>query len=1737
MTTPNAHAAVSVSIQREHGAPELRFDHVWLARTERVKIDCADGVTFHRVFDPATRTWWFARSAYLAATGGCDQLQREIELADRLQPSWAAVPVATVLIAEQMFLVFPGSGTSTVLSTLVNGTMPIAAFLGLAVGATRAVAEAHANGVLHGDIRPQNFLVDGEEALRLTGFGHASVFDAKSSVLRQPAATAQPYLSPEMARRDPSRVSAKADLYSLGITLYELLTASRPFEAESPAAWQHAHVAIEPAPVQTRRPDVPAILADIILKLMAKDVKDRYTSAASVLSDLLRCRREWSTHAAIAPFPLDVKGFAPALNISGQLFGRKREMETLGAALARVSARGKSELVLLAGGAGTGKSALVEWLAREASQQGLRFAGGKSDQLQLDIPFASISQAIRSMTMTLLGEDEPSVARVRERWISQLEGQGKAIAELVPEVEHIIGATIPLSNVPAGQAQARAERAILRTLSAFAQDGQPLVVFIDDLQWADASTIGLLKAFATRPPDNVLLLGAYRDQSAQLVEQLDSFLDASHSGTVPVTHIQVGPLAVGELGELIGSALSESSSHISTLARAIYARTGGNPFFSYQLLRTLVDDGILSYDIESSRWHWSETEVTSWRYSDNVIDLMLRRFARLPAAGSELLQQLACIGIRCEEGLLARIAQAVVPAIRQQLSPFVEAGLLIREHDGYAFQHDRVLESAYSIIDPEVRPRTHARIASVMIEYWPEQLAEHAFEICNQIERASGHALTEDERVAFVRVQIVAGKRARSAAALAQAASYINAAFDLMEPSWWSSHYALAYAATLSRCECLLAQADLANASSEIDDLLRRHLPAIDKAAVHRLKAILQTVRSDYEGAITAALSGLALLDVNLQRGPTRAQLRASYDTVRAALQGRSIASLGTLPATDDHRIQTVMGLLSTLISSLFVTDGISFLHVAKMVELTLDHGVTAESPYGLSWFGVFIASLYGEYEDGLAYGLAALTIVNRHGYESERIATLVALDQVSAWTRPLSYALGHAQKARKLGRASGDIGMACYACNHIASDLLVMGEHLQLVEEEIERGLELTRLVQYQDIELILYSQRHFTLRLRSGDALPPHGEHGDKHAAIASSVTTRIAQSNSQPTLFWIWLYDGMAALFLQDFEHALASLQHAAELTWSAPAHINVADCHLFIALAMSHSESAATDLESVVTVLSAHRERFDRWAALNALTFRNKLLLIDAELARLRGDYFEALLSYEQSADAAAAAGFVHEQALAHEFAGMMCEATGLHSSGRQHLRTAHACYRRWGADHKAGLLAIRYPDLVAMQHNTRSITEKSGSGATINWELGINAAQAMSGEVVMDRLIETLMTNVIVHVGAQYGVLLLIRDEGPTIEASARVSQGKVAVTIGTVAPTEQALPLTVLNSVVRTQATLVLADAMVDAPSLLTHERHGGSLRSVLCQPLVRGGALIGIFYLENNLAPGVFDSSRVADLAVLAPQVAISLETARLYEELINENNRRVSAEMSLRAARAELAQTSHLTVMGSLAASIAHEVNQPLTAIGASVNACLRWLNRPTPDLTEVQAGLSHIKQTSERAEEIIRALRSLARQTPSLRAPLRPDDVIHDVLNMLRMEIDEQRVTVTTRLEAGTATVEADRVQLQQVVLNLITNALEAMAQTPPERRELILTSSHQQHEIVVGVQDNGSGIPDDMLVRVFDPFFTTKQAGMGMGLAICRSIIEAHGGSLEVHPHNPGGCELEFRLPVSDFSIVR
>jgi signal transduction histidine kinase len=1124
------------------------------------------------------------------------------------------------------------------------------------------------------------------------------------------------------------------------------------------------------------------------------------------------------------------------------------------------------------------------------------------------------------------------------------------------------------------------------------------------------------------------------------------------------------------------------------LGRAVHAKTEGNPFFIHQLIRSLQEGGVIRYESDQGLWRWDGKAATPIINEGDVVDFMSVRVEQLSAPQRHLLKSLASIGSRSRLDLLSTLMGEAPDKLKETARSLIETGFLTQAGADYSFAHDRILEVSRALTPEEERPHRHAQIARLMIASAEASQDDAEFKIAEQVELASAGAVAEPDRPSFAHALLDASKRARKAAAAEQAARYVEGAARLSSKEWWTTHPRLAYEIVFERTRILMQRGDIDVANIEVDALIARAERDIDRAMGYRLKATLRTLQSDYDGAIAAGLAGLSLLGVSLHRYPSKAECDSAFERIQKLLGDRPILSLADLPLANDAKVEEIMSLLSTLIAAIFSDDGLRFVHLAKIVELTLLHGVAAGSAYGLAWFGVFIADVYGQYQDGFAYGQAALELVDRHGFETQRTGTLVAFDQISPWTRPFSFAVARIREAIAAGHAANDLGMTCYARNHLVSDLIQMGGPIAAIEEEIEYGLELTKKINFRDIELLISGQKGLIGRLARDEILPAFEAAGD----IAS-----------ESTQFWVRLYDGIGAYFFGDYARARAVFSDARGLVWAVPAHIDLVYFAFFSAL----NDARGLPPEEALPAMAVQRQKFFEWSKINPDTFDHKLLLVDAEMARLRGDDMGALRLFDRSISAAH--GFVHERALAYELAAIHCATIGMDSMAAQYGRAARAAYRQWGALAKAAALEAAFPAWF--------VADAEEQARLSDLDQLLELSLRFSEELVFDRLVDTVMRALLDRSGGRRGLLLLLRDGEPLIEAIADRNDDIITVEMATAIPTDDRVDPGVLRTVLRTRQPV----------EIVFSENHW-----LLCLPLVKDGAFIGMIYLEDDSARGGLIATRREAVSRIAVHATISLETARRHTELMQEGVRRSQAENALRTARAELARTSSLTVMGGLAASIVHEVNQPLASIVSNAGASIRWLKHDTPNVSEAMAGLESIRAGGLRVGEIIRGLRALAMREPPSRQPIDLNGVVREVLQLTGSELEEHHVALDLRLNDVDCIVLGDRVQLQQVVFNLVTNAIDAMAAIPAPERVLTVTSTQAGGWIAVHVEDHGEGVAPEARARIFTPLFTTKSKGMGMGLAICRSIMEAHGGALDVRSAAVRGTIFEFTLPCQD-----
>ncbi|MFC0400013.1 trifunctional serine/threonine-protein kinase/ATP-binding protein/sensor histidine kinase [Paraburkholderia rhizosphaerae] len=1779
-----------------------------------------------------------------------DRVSHEYGLKDQLHSAWAVRPLELVRQGDQTVMVCEDPGGEP-LERLLGTPFDSARFLPLAVGIAAAVGELHQSGLVHKDLKPAHILVDeAAGAVRLTGFGLATLLPRERQAPEPPETIAGTlaYMAPEQTGRMNRSIDARSDLYSLGITFYQMLTGTLPFTAAEPMEWVHCHIARKPVPPDVRSRHVPAQVSHIVMKLLAKTVEERYQTAAGLERDLRRALSAWQARRRIDPFPPGEHDIPDRLLIPEKLYGREREIAVLLDAFEHVVSDGTPRLLLVSGYSGVGKSSVVNELHKVLVPPRGLFAWGKFDQYKRNVPYATVAQAFQCLVSRILGKSDEELGRWRAALQEALGPNGRLMVNLVPQLALIIGQPPAPPDVPLQDQQARFQAVFRRFLGVFAQPEHPLTLFLDDLQWLDSATLDLIEHLITHPEvRHLLLVGAYRDNEVGPAHPLARTLARLRGTRGRVDEIVLAPLGLGDVGRLLADALHLDAAHVQPLAELVFEKTGGNPFFTIQFLLALAEQAQLAFDADAVSWTWDLPRIRMMGFTDNVADLMAAKLGRLSRDTQQALGQLACLGNVARADTLAVVYGAAEETTHAALWDAVRAGLVLRSDGTYTFLHDRIHEAAYALIPEGARAGAHLRIGRALAAITPtDELDDSIFDIVNQFDLGAALISTEPEREQVARLNLMAGKRAKAASAYQAALRYCRAGRALLAQNEWEQCYRLTFDLELNAAECEYLNGEMAAANAHLAMLSTRAQTMVDLAAVTCIRINLFTTLDQSDCAVEVGLEYLRKMGGRWSPHPVADDVLDTYQQLWQRLGALSNDALRDLPMMKDPERSGTMDVLTVLTSPALFSDPDLFrLVVSEMAVLSLEHGHSDGSSLAYAWLGGVLGSYLGEYDAGYRYGRLGLELVEKRGLDRFRARVyLVFAVHISHWMEPLHVSRSFLRRAFEAALEAGDLSYACYACADLVTNRIAAGDALADIEREAMHGLEFARKAGFGLVNDVLIGQLMLTRTLRG----PVSPQVADADAGFDARSFEQRLENTPQLAIAasYYWIRKLHLGVYFGDDAAAIAAVAKALPFLWTTPTQFECAEFHFYAALARAAHCDSVTSVERsrLRQSIAEHHERLAVWASNCAVTFADRVALVGAEIARIDGRDIEALRLYEAAIALARDRGFIHNEALANERAARFCEAHGLRSMADAFLRNARRCYLSWGADNKVRQLDQRYAQLTA---------EGSAPGPTrtirapvehLDLATVLRVSQAVSGEIVLDKLIDTLMRITIEHAGAVRGLLILTQGNQQRMAAEAVTVGDAITVRRLDEPLNAHALSEAIVQKVLRTHEALILDDATVDSVYAADPYIRERVVRSVLCVPLVNQSKTVGALYLENNLTARAFTPTRITVLHLIASQAAIALENTRLYRDLAEREakirrivdaniigisfwdlegpihsandaflqivgydredlaagrlrwtdltppewrvhhdskwtpelkmtgnvqpyekeyfrkdgtrvpvlvgsttfdesrNQGVSfvldlteskrAEETLRVMQSELAHVNRVATMGQLTASIAHEVNQPIAATVSNAEAALRWLNRQPPDLKEVREATERIVKEGHRAADVIGRIRALIKKAPPVKDRVSINDAIRDVFELVRGEIVKNDVLVRTELSAGLPVIYGDRVQLQQVLLNLIVNAIEAMSGVADGARHLSITTRHADDfdGVHVEVRDTGPGLDLERVDLLFETFYSTKASGMGMGLAICRSIVEAHGGSLWAYANEPRGAVFLFTLPV-------
>ncbi len=1636
----------------------------------------------------------------------------------------------------------------------------------IGIALARALEGLHRHHIIHKDVKPSNVLVHPETGVvKLIDFGIATRLSQElSDSLRLNALEGTlAYVSPEQTGRVNRVVDHRSDLYSLGATLYELLSGILPFASLDALELVHSHIARRPVPPHERNSEIPLPLSMIVMKLLAKAAEDRYQSARGLAADLSLVLARLDADEAVELFPLGGEDRLDVLRFPQRLYGREREFEALESAFSRARA-GATQLALVRGYAGVGKTALVHELRGVITAHRGQMISGKFDQRAHGVAYAPVVSALRELLRRLLGEPEESLRRWRAVIEEAVGGNGQLIVDMLPELEILLGPQQAIPVLGPIESQNRFRLVFQRFLQVFATAEHPLVLFIDDLQWSDPASRKLLEQLLLNPDGgHLLIIGAYRDNEVALGHPLPAWIEALRErvGGEPI-ELDVVALGRDEVERLLVDTFARGPEELTPLTELVCEKTGGNPFFARQFLQSLYEEGALGFDAEARRWGWDIERARAAVVTDNVVDFMVGKLARLGAETREVVQLASCIGNRFDQRTLTtvssrdaeRVSAALWEALREGVIVPLDPEYRFLEQPGaadeqldfnvsYRFLHDRVQQAAYSTLDESQRERVHLRIGRLLLAAAEDEggrgrALEHLNLCAGAIERP-------EERRQLAEMNLRAGLRAKASTAYEPAAELLTSGIRLLAGGGWDEAPKLAFSLHFERVECEFLSGRFEVAESLFGELLERARSGLERASVHNLRIVLYSTLGKFADAVAAGREGLALFDIELTDDPEL--LAIEFSEVERQLATRSVASLVELPDMRDPGAEAVLRLLMHLAPpTFFVAPSLFPIVAAKPVNISLACGNSAISAYGYMMYAMVLAAMVGDYERAHAFGSLALDITGRRG--SPELAGMLPVTfaaHVNLFRKPLRTGFPLFARSYQTCLENGDFLYLSFSCFHSVLHRLGVGDELDELRLDVDRYLVLMQRTKDLQSTAILTLARQLIASLQGpAESLATLGD----ESFDGDAFYDELERSGLVLVQFLFHISALKLALLAGDLPSALARVDAAAPLLASAEGTLYGTEFSFYGALALLIASPTGGALRRQEFV-DEHLGRVAVWADNCPENFLHKRRLLEAERARVEGDTLLAMRRYDEAIDEAAAQGYPHHEGLCSERAMAFYGERGRQRVARAYASDAHGGYARWGALAKVEALADRFPELTGARRRvghegtrTRTSTNtETGWIRALDVDAVLRASQAITSELRIERLLPRLMRLVIENAGAASGYLLLVGEGGLAIEASASADEERGRLLPSVPLESESAgamLSPSIVNFVSRTRERLVLADATGEGAYVLDPTVRALETRSLLCAPLLDKGQLIGVIYLVNNMVVGAFTPQRVEIVTLMAAQAAISLTNARLVQS-VRESNRALetrSRELEVARDAAEAANQAKSVFL----ATMSHELRTPLNAVIGYSEMVTEELE--DEQLFELVGDMRRITSSSKHLLNLINDILDLSKieagRERVVRSVFELPALAREVISTALPLADKNGNTIALTVAPVISTIHADAAKVRQCLLNLVANACKFTrdGEIKVELSRVVKDEDTGAAAVHISVQDTGIGMTEEQLGRLFKPFSqgdestTREYGGTGLGLAITKKLCEMMDGTIEVESEAGAGSRFTIELPL-------
>ncbi|MEH2078247.1 MAG: AAA family ATPase [Nostoc sp.] len=1709
-------------------------------------------------------------------------------------------------------------------------------FLEIAIALCNTLDILYRERIIHKDIKPSNILINSEtKQVKLIDFSIASLLPRETQTLINPNRLegTLSYISPEETGRMNRGIDYRTDFYSLGVTFYELLTGELPFTSNDPMELVHSHIAKPTSLAHEINSKIPPIISEIVHKLMAKNAEDRYQSALGLKYDLENCLTQLQETGEVQSFAIAQRDVCDRFIIPDKLYGRKNEVKTLLEAFERVATpllsggqRG-GEMMLVTGFSGIGKTAVVNEVHKPIVRQRGYFIKGKFDQFNRNIPLSAFVQTFRDLMGQLLTESDAQINQWKNKILSAIGENGQVIIEVIPELEKIIGQQPPPPELSGTAAHNRFNLLFQKFTQVFTNPEHPLVMFLDDLQWADSASLNLMQLLMA-DTSYLLLIGAYRDNEVNPVHPLMLTLSEMQKIQATINTITLASLSQEQINHLVADTLKCPETLALPLSQLVERKTQGNPFFATQFLKALHQEKLIKFNYPSlsptsltkvGGWQCDIAQVNQQAVTDDVVEFMALQLEKLPLATQNILKLAACIGNSFDLLTLAIVSEHSEVETAADLWKALQEGLILPIGDVYKFYvgqesktvtqepsqtvtykflHDRVQQAAYSLIPDDQKIATHLKIGRLLQQKLSDlELEEKLFDLVGHLNLGSELISQAIELEALAQLNLQAGVKARNSTAYAAARVFLQTGIKLLLTNCWQHQYELTLNLYVTAAEVAYLNGDFDGMEQQAAVVLQQAQSIFDKVKIYEIQIAAQMAQSQALAAIAIAREVLGQLGVQLPTEPDEAQIGEAIQAVASQLQGRRIEELLDLPVMSDPTAIAAMQLLGVLFAPVLVgMPGLLPLLSATMVKLSLQFGNAPASTAGYGLHGMVLCAFLGEVETGYEFGRLALSLVERLNAQSMKSLTLNLFGSfIQHHQQAVLATLLTLKDGYTTGIETGDFLYAGYNVTGYAYNALFAGVEVDALSSELAAYNAVLAQIKQDSAHIYSDMVRQTVEHLRETVSQPDclTGTIYDE-----TLMLPKHQQDNDLTSIAIVYIYKLLLAYYFGNYQAALDYITPVKSHLMGVSGMVFIPNFHFYAAL--THLALFPTQPEpeqgELLTQAVTHQTILHQWAQNAPMNHLHKWYLVEAERHRVLGEKASASECYDQAITLAKTHQFINEEALANELAAKFYLEWDKQRIAQEYITNAYYAYARWGAKAKVADLERRYPQLLApILQQTRSLlstsetiftlgsltSTSSSSSVSVALDLAaiLKASQTISGEIELSKLLSSLLSIVIENAGADKCVLMLLQDDSLRDTKGERLLiEGSITVEMEPVVlqrlPIEdsQDIPLKLIYKVKHNQQTVVVLDATADLtlandPYIIRQQP-----KSILCSPILHQGKLMGILYLENNLATGAFTSDRIELLNLLCAQAAISLENAQLYEHSQQYAQQLEQALNNLQNAQLQIVQSEKMSALGNLVAGVAHEINNPVGCIIGNVGAVQNSINDlfglidlyqeelPQPSSTiaeeletidleylrdDLPKLIRAMKDGGDRIKSISKSLRTFSRADSDQKQTFNLHEGVDSTILILRhrLKANETRPAIEVVTNYGNIpAINCFPGQLNQVFMNILANAIDALdesnngrsfAEIQAKPNCIIITTSIENNLVKIAIADNGKGMNESVKSKIFDHLFTTKAVGKGtgLGLAIARQIVEeTHSGKLSFNTVLGLGTEFIIEIPI-------